>query len=96
MSLTVIVYGPYPEKRPIIDNITPDRITICDVERFYDVNEELRIKIVGTGGSAHSNVRVLSVYPHTKGAFTYKLNLEFVGMSETDKEKLKSLIKNNC
>jgi hypothetical protein len=96
MKPTVIVHSPYPEKRPMVDNITPDSMTICDVERFYGINDKLYIEIIGTGGSVHSGARVLSVYPNTKGASTYKLSLEFVDMSETDKEKLKSLIEKAC
>jgi len=95
-NLSVIVHSPHPEKRLIVDSVTPDSITICDVERFYGVNDKLSIEIIGAGGSVHSDTRVLSVYPHTKGASTYKLDLEFIDMSVTDKEKLKSLIEKDC
>ena len=90
-NLVAAIHSPYLEKRVETNEVSLDGLTICNAERYYDDGEILYIELaLEKTGSIYCNARVLSIYPHHQGASTYKLSLQFVDMSDVDKEKLRS------
>lgn len=68
--------------------------TIYNAQRYYDTEQVLYIEIILSEeeDSIFCNARVVSIYPHSKDSPTHKLNLQFLDMSDADKERLKNYI----
>jgi c-di-GMP-binding flagellar brake protein YcgR len=92
-NLAVVIHRPYLEKRVEASDISLGGVALHNLERYYSVDETVYIELIlEEKDHIYCNARVLSVYPHSKDASTYKLNLQFIDMSDADKEMLKSHI----
>ena len=92
-NLTVKIHLPYTEMRVKTENISLGGACLCNVERYYYIKQAVYIEILlRDGDSIFCHAGVLSIYPNTKGAVAYKLNVQFTDMSGKDKERLKNYI----
>lgn len=94
-NLVVVMHRPYVERRVETADVSLGGVAIYNVERYYDVEQVVYIELLLEDiPSIYCNARVISVYPHTKDASTYRLNMQFIDMSDADKEKLKNYMEN--
>lgn len=92
-NLRVIIHRPYNERLIETADVGLGGVSINNIQKFYDVEQIVYIELILEGiGSIFCNTRVVSVYPRGKDASTYKLNLQFLDMTDDDKKKLKTYI----
>lgn len=92
-TFPVIIHRPYNERQTETADISVGGTAIYNAQKYYDTEQMLHIEIVlGGENSIFCDARVVSIYPRTKDSSTYRINLQFVDMSDDDKEKLKVYI----
>ena len=88
-TIPVIIHSPYKEEKIATSDISLIGCAIPDVEKYYEMEGTIYLELIlSEDESIFCNARVASIYPHTKDAQTYQLNLEFLDLSDADKEKL--------
>lgn len=92
-DVPVIIHRPYSERRTETADISLGGVAIYNAQRYYDIGQELAIEIVlEDEDSVFCSAVVTSVYPRSKDASAYKVNLQFLDIPDADKERLKSFI----
>lgn len=93
--LRMIIHRPYFENKLETSDISMGGLSVNDVHRFYGANDTVHLEIMlSYSGSdpIYCDARAVSVYPSAKESPTRRLNLQFLGMSGRDKEKLKAYL----
>lgn len=92
-NLSVVIQSPFTEGRLETASVSLSGFTVNNVQKYCHVEEILSIELVfPKGTSVFCDARIVSVYPQTKEAGAYKLGLEFLNMSKSDKEILKKYL----
>ena len=66
---------------------------LMESDKLLDVDEKIKIElIIPNQKSIFCQTRVAWAYPRTKNAVSYKIGLQFLGMSAKDMENLKDAI----
>lgn len=92
-SLSVVIHSPFTEDRLETATVSLNGLTVYNVQKYCNMEEILRLELVfPKGSSVFCNARVVSVYPQTKEASTYKLGLQFLDMDESGKQILKKYL----
>lgn len=94
-SIPVIVHRPYTERQAEAVDISVAGGTIIKIQKYYAIGQEIYLELALTPQeSVFANARVSSVYPHSKEASAYKITIQFLEMSDPDRSKLESYLKN--
>jgi len=94
-NLIVKMHRPYTEKRLETADISLGGVALYNAERYYDIRQVVSIEILMEGAdSIYCDAIIISVYPHCRDASTYKLSLQFIDMSDANKERLKNYLEN--
>ena len=89
-SIAIIVHRPYSEGKIEVLNISLVGVSIYGSLKYYNLEDTVFIELIlSKGDSIVCNARVVWLYPNAKEAPEHKAGLEFLDMSEGDKEKLR-------
>lgn len=89
-TLPVTIHRPYNEAKTETADISLIGCAIYNAQKYYEIESIIYMEmILPEEDSIFCNARVTSIYPRTKDSQTYQINLEFLDMSDADKEKLR-------
>ena len=92
-TFPIIIHRPYNERKIETIDISLGGAAIHYSQRYYHKDQVVYIEVIlSEGESIFTDARVAWISPKSVDAEMYKVGLEFTGMSEFDKEKLKSAI----
>ena len=92
-ALHVIIHNPYAQRDLVTSDISMGGACISNVQKYYSQDQAISLEItLDDGSSIFCEARVVSSYPRTKDAEVYMINLQFMEMPDSDKERLKACI----
>ena len=95
-TLPVIIHRPYPEDKIKTADVSMGGVSIVGVQKYYDFGQEIYIEILlPKEDSILCATRLMSICPRSKDAEAYRIGLQFLDMSDEDKEKLKNCIESS-
>jgi len=93
-TFPVVIHLPKYEQNIKTINVSIGGAAICHSQKYYRTNQLICLELlISEGNSIITDARIRWISPTSIDAKMYKLGIEFVGMSDADKEKLKAAIK---
>src|SRR3989338_2030758 len=92
-AMAVIIHGPYTENKIQAADVSLGGVSIYNSQKYYSEGEQIYLELtLSEDDSIFCDARVVQVYPHTKDAMTYKVDLQFFNMTDDDMKRLKSCL----
>jgi c-di-GMP-binding flagellar brake protein YcgR len=93
-TFRVIIHHPFSERNLKTIDVSIAGAAVCYSQKYYHKDQRITIELLlSEDDSIRCDADVKWVSPNSVDAELYRVGLEFIGMREDDKEKLKRAIK---
>ena len=92
-TFKVIIHRPFSEKNLETIDVGIGGAAVYYSQKYYHKDQRISLELlISKGDSIRCDANVKWVSPNSNDAELYRVGLEFIGMLESDKEKLKRAI----
>lgn len=96
-DLPIVIHHPYNERKISLADVSLGGVAINNAVKYYDIHQLIKLEIILSATlSIFCDARVASITPRSKNAAAYKVDMQFVDMTDKDREKLKTRIEAPC